>query len=134
MIISAKKLQKWLRSVFGQRRRPDKKFARLGFELLETRETPSTLMVISAADPVALTAGTLRYAVNQANTDAGNGQADTIVFNTTLMQTNTISLLQGPISLSGAGAIITINGAARSRSVPASWARTFRSLSERKLS
>jgi Ca2+-binding RTX toxin-like protein len=83
----------------GQTIRRGASTARLGVETLEDRLAPAQLSVINAADPAALTAGTLRYAVNQANTDAGHGISDTIVFNTAQMGTSTITLQQGQLEL-----------------------------------
>jgi hypothetical protein len=84
---------------------------RLGVEMLEDRTTPAQLTVTSALDPAVLTAGTLRYAVNQANGDAANGISDTIVFNTAQMGGGTIALHEGELVLSAArGSTITIAG------------------------
>jgi hypothetical protein len=82
----------------------------LGVEMLEDRTTPAQLTVTSALDPAALTAGTLRYAVNQANTDAANGISDTIVFNTAQMGSTTITLYQGQLELRAGTGTTTIDG------------------------
>ncbi len=66
----------------------------------------SGLNVTSALDPLALTPGTLRYAVNQANTDAANGTSDTITFAPSLSGA-TIVLQHGPLEFNaGTGASI----------------------------
>src|SRR5262249_7579142 len=67
--------------------------------------------------------GTLRYAINQANTDAANGTSDTIVFNTAQMGGSTVTLQQGQLKLkAGAGTtaidgggLVTVNGNNASR-------------------
>ncbi len=70
----------------------------------------ATLPVTSLADPAALTAGTLRYEINQASLDANNAISDTIVFDPSLSG-GTITLAQGDLELSGAGGgTITIDG------------------------
>jgi Ca2+-binding RTX toxin-like protein len=79
-------------------------------EALEDRLAPAQLTVTSLLDPATLTAGTLRYAVQQANADAANGTSDTIVFNTTQMGGNTITLQQGQLELATGSGTITING------------------------
>src|SRR5271163_4752163 len=84
--------------------------SRLSLEVLEDRLAPAQLTVTSLLDPATLTAGTLRYAVNQANTDAAQGISDTIVFNTTQMGGSTITLQQGQLLLGGVSGTITING------------------------
>src|SRR6516225_7499860 len=78
------------RRLARKRRRP-----RLQIEPLEERLAPAQLSVISPLDPATLTAGTLRYAVQQANADAAQGGSDTITFNTSQMGTNTVTLQQG---------------------------------------
>jgi hypothetical protein len=56
--------------------------------------------VTSAADPAGpLVAGTLRYAVDQANQDAKVGQSDGITFDTAQMGTSTVTLQQGALTL-----------------------------------
>jgi hypothetical protein len=95
--------------------RPQRIVPRL--EILEDRTLPASLVVTSAADPVGpLVAGTLRYAVNQANQDAIAGQSDTITFDSAQMGTSTVTLLQGELVLSVSGAAVpvgteTIDGA-----------------------
>lgn len=92
-------------------RRNAPKRARLRLEPLEERIEPGILTVSSAADPDTLTAGTLRYAVSQADTDAAAGVSDTIEFASAL-DGQTITLSQGTLSLNGAGTgTITIKGA-----------------------
>ncbi len=66
-------------------------------EVLEDRLAPATLTVTNPDDPAALTPGTLRYAVSQANADASAGQSDTIEFS----GVTTITLSQGQLELSG---------------------------------
>lgn len=84
---------------------------RLG-EMLERREllTGTTYTVTSPLDPAVLTAGTIRYAVHQADADAVNGISDHIVFNTAQMGGNTISLQRGPLELTSGSGAITIDG------------------------
>src|SRR5262245_45825725 len=73
-------------------------------EPLEDRTAPATLVVISAADPAGpLVAGTLRYAVNQANQDARFGHSDTIIFDRAQMGSSTVTLGQGALVLDGTG-------------------------------
>ena len=80
----------------------------------------SVLTVTSAADSASPSdpAGTLRWAVNQANQDADNGSPDTIVFDTAQMGTKTITLRQGVLQLEqvtiDGGGQVTINGANQS--------------------
>jgi predicted outer membrane repeat protein len=93
------------------RRRPA--FRRPLLEALEDRTMPSTLVVMNNGDG---SAGSLRSAIIQANTDAAAGTSDTINFNSSLAGT-TIVLTQGQLELSGAGTgKITID--ARSLSTP----------------
>jgi predicted outer membrane repeat protein len=82
----------------------------LQIEVLEDRLAPAQLTVTSALDPASLTTGTLRYAVNQANTDATAGIADTIKFNTAQMGTRTIMLQKGLLELKPGTGTITIDG------------------------
>lgn len=82
----------------------------LSLERLENRIALAQLTVTSALDPAAPTQGTLRYAINQASTDAVKGTSDTIVFNTEQMGTNTITLQQGKLSVSGGTGTVTIDG------------------------
>jgi hypothetical protein len=81
---------------------------RLQIEVLEDRLAPAQLIVTSALDPASLTAGTLRYAVNQANTVATACISDTIKFNTAQMGTRTIMLQKGLLDLKPG--TITIDG------------------------
>jgi ELWxxDGT repeat protein len=84
-------------------------------EVLEDRLAPANLTVTSNQDPTTFTPGTLRYAINQANTDATNGITDTIIFDPSLSGAM-ITLSQGPLELSGAppagSAPITIDASA----------------------
>jgi hypothetical protein len=78
-------------------------------DCLEDRIVPASLLVTSAADPGApLIAGTLRYAVNQANQDAIAGRSDTITFDTAQMGTSTVTLLQGELTLDVTGAAVPV--------------------------
>ena len=77
------------------------------------------LTVSSTADPVSLTAGTLRYEVNQANIDARAGISDTISFSAASPNLSglAINLLQGQLELGQGGAgsgKITIDGSSLS--------------------
>jgi predicted outer membrane repeat protein len=101
-----------LRSWFGPSRGSRAAASRriqLSLESLDERITPSTLTVTSAQDPSVLTAGTLRFEVNQANQDAARGVSDTIVFNTGKMGTNTIALTS-PLELKAGKGTVTIDG------------------------
>ena len=82
----------------------------LKVECLEDRFAPAGLVVTSASDPTILTAGTLRYAVNQANTDAADGISDTISFATTKMGTSVVTLQQGDLELRAGTGTTTIDG------------------------
>ncbi len=79
-------------------------------ERLENRMAPAALVVNSALDPAALTVGTLRYAVNQANMDAAASISDEILFDTASMGTNTITLTQGALELTAGTGMTTIDG------------------------
>jgi len=68
------------------------------------------LIVTSASDPASATAGTLRSAVNQANTDAAKGISDTIIFATAQMGTSTIYLQQGNLEFQAGSGTTTIDG------------------------
>jgi Ca2+-binding RTX toxin-like protein len=113
-------MRAWLRSLSKQwlgtprtrrhRARRQGTTARRTFELLEDRVTPAQLTVISALDPATLTAGTLRYALQQARTDAAGGISDTIVLNPAQMGSSTISLQQGALELTAGSGTITIDG------------------------
>jgi hypothetical protein len=78
--------------------------------MLEDRLAPAQLVVTSPLDPASLTPGTLRAAVNQANTDANLGISDTILFNTAQMGTSTITLSHGPLVYSSVYGSLLING------------------------
>jgi hypothetical protein len=81
-------------------------------ELLEARLAPAALTVTSTLDDGS--AGTLRAAIAQANTDATNGISDIINFDSSLSGA-TIVLAQGQLELSGAGGgTITIDGSSLS--------------------
>jgi predicted outer membrane repeat protein len=71
------------------------------------------LIVVSAQDPAALTPGTLRYAVNQANQDAAGGVSATIVFDPARMGAGTITLSQGQLELTPGSGTVTIDGGKR---------------------
>jgi hypothetical protein len=89
--------------------RPRRSPYRPRLELLEDRTAPAVLTVTSPFDDNG--AGTLRAVLTTANTDAANGQSDTIVFDASLTGA-TIALTQGQLVLSGASATakITIDG------------------------
>jgi hypothetical protein len=87
--------------------------ARPGVEPLEGRCVPARLAVTSALDPAILTAGTLRYAVSQANADAAQGNSDSITFDTARMGTSTITLQQGRLELGAGSGTTTIDGGGR---------------------
>ncbi len=71
---------------------------RLLFETLEDRVVLTTIIVTNPLDPATLTAGTLRSAVSQANSDAASGKSDTIMFSSSIAG-DTIVLRQGPLEL-----------------------------------
>jgi predicted outer membrane repeat protein len=84
-------------------------------ELLETRLAPATLTITSTLDDGS--AGTLRAAIVQANTDAANGVSDTVNFSSSLSGA-TVVLTQGQLELSGGGGgTITIDGSSVSSQV-----------------
>jgi hypothetical protein len=95
-----------------RRKAADRRFTtRLEVQPLEDRLVPTQLTVINALDPVAVTAGTLRWAVHQADSDSTAGVSDTIRFDTKQMGTSTITLQQGLLELTpGAGTIIIDGG------------------------
>ena len=73
----------------------------------------SQLIVTSSLDlanPATPTPGTLRYAVEQANTDAASGLSDTITFDTAKMGGNVITLHQGYLELAAGTGTTTIDG------------------------
>jgi hypothetical protein len=111
------------RQTAGSRRKTQPR-ARPHVELLEERMVPSTLVVTNSFDDGS--AGSLRSAISQANTDAANGVSDTINFNSSLAGT-TIDLTQGELELSGAGTgTITIDGSALSTPITISGAQHSR--------
>lgn len=92
-----------------QRRRPRSTF-RPWLEILEDRTVPA-LMVTTASDLAIHTGVSLRDAIAQANITAAGGISETITFDTVQMGGSTITLNQGQLVLSGAGAgTITIDG------------------------
>jgi hypothetical protein len=91
------------RHAYGQRFRP-------AVEQLEDRTVPSSLVVTTGSDATTHTGFSLRDAIAQANTAAAAGTSDTITFDASLAG-STITLAQGQLGLSGAGAgTITIDG------------------------
>jgi predicted outer membrane repeat protein len=66
----------------------------------------STLIVTSDLDPATPTAGTLRYAINQANLDGAHGIGDTIEFQNNLNDAHFL-LQEGPLELNS-GASVSI--------------------------
>lgn len=83
---------------------------RLWLESLEDRAMLATITVTTNSDAQMHTGTSLRDAIIQANTDAAAGTSDTINFDAGLSG-GTITLTQGPLLLSGAGAgKITIDG------------------------
>ena len=91
--------------------------ASLALEVLEDRTMPSTLTVGSVADPSLQggqpAAGTLRWAVQQADKDAAHGISDTIVLNSSTLGGSTIALDvadNGPLVLTGTPGTITLKG------------------------
>jgi hypothetical protein len=86
----------------------------LNLEQLEDRVTPATIAVTNTLDDGS--AGSLRAAIVQANSDAANGVSDTIQFNSSLASA-TIVLSQGQLELRSAGGTITIDGSALSTPV-----------------
>src|SRR5689334_12587686 len=80
-------------------------------EGLEARTVPTALHVTTVSDAVSHTGTSLRDAIAQANTDAASGTSDTIDFSG-LSGSSTITLVQGSLHLTGAGAgTISISGA-----------------------
>lgn len=112
-------------AAFRRRRRPARRqqcLARAAFEGLESRLMLSTYQVTSLADVASSDpgyTGTLRWAIQKANTDgAAHKAADTITFASGL--TGTITLTQGALSLTAGNTTIkgpgsttlSVNGAA----------------------
>jgi hypothetical protein len=108
----------WLRSLTSRvagphshRKLRQKRPTSLVLEILEDRQTPSAITVTDANDTAgSATDVTLRYAVNEANTDAVNNISDTITFDTAQMGTNTITLTQGDLHLTAGTGTTTIDG------------------------
>jgi hypothetical protein len=99
------------RSRPGRRVARGKNRPRLEVQRLEDRRLlSSTVTVINALDPLSLTMGTLRWAVNQANSDATAGISDTILFDPNQMGTSTITLQKGVLELKPGSGTITIDG------------------------
>jgi hypothetical protein len=117
---SGKSLRRKSRRDTGRRHRTARGnlLRHLRFEPLEDRCLLAALWVTSADDSsdALTTPGTLRYEIQQANSDGIYLQADTINFNTTEMGGSVITLQQGSLDLAGearltiAGPGITING------------------------
>src|SRR5262245_55329080 len=104
-------MRSWIRNVFARpATRPIRKAPhrfRPALEALEDRTVPSTFTVLNTLDDGS--AGTLRWAVDQANSNAG---ADTIDFDSGVFSTpQTITLTGGQLTLSDA-ATTTITGPA----------------------
>jgi hypothetical protein len=103
----------WVRDLFPRTPRSVRKAParfRPLLETLEDRLVPANLVVTSAADPATLTAGTLRCAINQANTDTAAGISDAITFNTSAMGTGLITLKQGNLDLQAGAGTTTVAG------------------------
>jgi hypothetical protein len=102
-------MRSWVRNVIARpATRPIRKaphLARLAVEALEDRTVPSTFTVTNTLDDGSV--GSLRWAVGQANSQAG---ADTINFDSTVFSTRqTISLTSGQLTLTDV-ATTTISG------------------------
>ncbi len=97
---------------------------RPALERLEDRLNLTPLTVTSAADPTVLTSGTLRFEVQQANSDAASGISDTIGFASNLLGA-TISLAQGQLELKAGTGTTTINGQGQVRISGQSVTRVF---------
>src|SRR5262245_25611480 len=101
-------MRSWIRQLFA-RSRPIRKApyrARPVLEALEDRCVPSTFTVIKTADDGSV--GTLRWAVDQANTNVGD---DTIDFDKTVFKTpQTIPLNGTQLELSDTTGTTTITG------------------------
>jgi len=96
------------RAWFGSRKsfpivnpsRREAKAVRPSLEFLEDRVTPSIIQVTTVSDALMHSGTSLRDAIAQANTDAGNGTSDTIEFSG-LNPGAVITLAQGAVELSG---------------------------------
>jgi predicted outer membrane repeat protein len=85
---------------------------RPALEAFEDRLVPSTLKVTIGQDLLTKgqpSQGTLRWAVNQANSDAARGVADTIAFASNLKGA-TLTLTQGKLELTAGKGTVTIDG------------------------
>lgn len=89
-----------------------KKGFRLELETLEGRVVPSTLQVNLTTDSSSPTSGMLRYAVNQANTDAAAGISDSISL-AGLASGSTITLSAGTLTFGAGSGTTTIDGSAQ---------------------
>src|SRR5262245_46681739 len=105
-------LPSWIRRLYTRpvtrtiRKMPRR--ARLGLEALEDRYCPSTFTVLNTQDDSSV--GSLRWAVEQANTTAGD---DAIVFDSTAFSTpQTITLGGSQLELSDTTGATTITGPA----------------------
>ncbi len=94
----------------GKHRPAARRRTRLGVEVLEDRMVPAQLTVVTPLDPPISTAGTLRYAIQQANTDAARGISDTIVFDAAQMGTSKITLQQGYLELKAGTGTVSVDG------------------------
>src|SRR5262245_38483844 len=104
-------MRSWIRDVFARTNsRPNRKppnRARLLVESLEDRRVPATFTVTNTLDDG--TAGTLRWAVNQANVNPGQ---DWIGFSGTVFNVpRSIALTGGQLTLTDPGTTITGPGA-----------------------
>ncbi len=98
-------------------RRARRTFLRPFVQQLEDRVMLSTLIVNNPTDAHVANETSLREAIVLANTDAAAGTSDTITFDASL-GSHTITLTQGQLELSGAGAgTITIDGSSPSTPV-----------------
>jgi uncharacterized repeat protein (TIGR01451 family) len=100
----------WSPSPRGRKRSAWRRRLPLSFEQLEERILLSSLVVNNPGDVAVVGQTSLRQAIATANADAVAGTSDTIVFDPSL-GSGTITLTQGVLELSGAGAgTITIDG------------------------